>query len=245
MHRKNRNIHVEPGLQASCLDCDLRQINEWCVLSSEQVLLLDENKDMMTYFPGDIIFHQGNPSTGIYSVRSGTVALRQTDSQGHAIMIKMVQAGQPLGYADYFAGQNYTFSAEALENCSLCHINKLVLAQLLNENTQLAQQFLTRIARDLNRTKSAMIEQVYQPVRMRMARLLVSLKESFGTVNDKGVIEITPPLSRQDMADLLATRPETLARTIHALEEDGVITHQGRTMSIPDLDILLDEISSE
>lgn len=53
---------------------------------------------------------------------------------------------------------------------------------------------------------------------------------------------MTLPISRQDLADLLGTRPETIARTTSALQKDGVAMFHGRRVVIQDLDLLLDEL---
>jgi CRP/FNR family transcriptional regulator len=68
------------------------------------------------------------------------------------------------------------------------------------------------------------------------------LKERFGTAGDDGSIVMELPLARQDIAALLGARPETVTRTLHALEVDGVARFSGRTAVIPDLDLLLDEV---
>ena len=82
------------------------------------------------------------------------------------------------------------------------------------------------------------------PVRTRLAHLLLSLKEHYGQINDKGTLEVTLPLSRQDMASMLAIRPETLSRAIRSLENDQVARFERQAAFIPDLDALLDEIEN-
>ncbi len=57
-------------------------------------------------------------------------------------------------------------------------------------------------------------------------------------------ININLPISRQDMALMIATRPETLSRTIRSLEKDGIVKFDKRKVIIPDLDALLDEIEN-
>ena len=45
-------------------------------------------------------------------------------------------------------------------------------------------------------------------------------------------------ISRVDLAALLGTVPETLSRTFRALQEDGVISARGRTVSLLDIQAL-------
>ena len=75
-----------------------------------------------------------------------------------------------------------------------------------------------------------------------VAHLLLTLKFRYGEADNDGTIKIDLPMQRQELAALLATRPETLARAFKAMKTDGVLSSSGRIITIPDLDNLLDEI---
>lgn len=243
MRRPNHNNKAGPRF-IDCLTCDVRRNNEWCVLTDEEVALLNEGKVSATYNSGEVIYLQGNPCTGIYSLVQGTVGLRQADEQGHSAMVRLVHDGETFGYADCMGGCGYTASAEALTTCLVCYIDRATLSRLLDSNAELGRRFQEQIVREYNMAKEYILRQAWRPVRTRLAHLLLHLKDSYGVADDAGAIVLTPPLTRQDMADLLCTRPETIARTIHALEHDGVLQTSGRTVTIPDLDNLLNEAGS-
>jgi CRP-like cAMP-binding protein len=82
------------------------------------------------------------------------------------------------------------------------------------------------------------------PIRTRLAHLLLTLKHRYGFVDEDGTTIIRQPMQRQDMAALLGTRPETLARAFQSMRQDGILKSSGRNVIIPDLDGLLDEIRS-
>jgi CRP/FNR family transcriptional regulator len=82
-------------------------------------------------------------------------------------------------------------------------------------------------------------------VRARTAHLLLMLKDRFATVTEDGSLSFELPLSRKDMASIVGTRPETIARTIRSLEADGVTRFSGRRVTVHDLDALLDEVERE
>ena len=68
------------------------------------------------------------------------------------------------------------------------------------------------------------------------------MKDRFGRVEDNGDITIDLPLSRQDIAVMLGTRPETIARAVRSLEDNAIAKFTGRVVSVPDLDALLDAL---
>jgi CRP-like cAMP-binding protein len=82
-------------------------------------------------------------------------------------------------------------------------------------------------------------------MRKRLVHLLLSLKDHYGEMTDDGVLRVQLPLARQEIASLLGSRPETIARTINALEEDGTAVFSGRAVLISDLDKLLDELEAD
>jgi len=156
--------------------------------------------------------------------------------------VRLVHAGQILGYRAYFAGGSYTGNAEVLTTCRVCFIDREGVREIIERNLGVGLSFLKHIATDLQVSEDARLQATTLPVRARVAHLLLSMKDRFATVDDEGNLTIELPLARRDMADMVGTRPETIARTIRSLEEDGVAVFSGRKVTVRDLDALLDEL---
>lgn len=234
----------EAGAAPNCFTCQKRGDAEFCVLHEDEVEQLDGARVTNLYKPGQVLFYQGNPCLGLFCVESGELALRKTDESGHSVIVRLVHSGQTLGYRAFFAGDNYTATCEALTEARVCFIDKEAVRRLLDHNAQLGLQFLRRVSADLRDAEDGKLAAVSQPVRARFAHLLLTLKDRHGEMGEDGVLRIELPMSRQDIAALLGARPETVARTIRALEEDGVATFSGREVQVGDLDSLLDEIEA-
>ncbi len=226
----------------NCFSCQWRQRSEWCVLAREDVQILNEHKITSTFEPGQHVFRQGEPCNGVYSIVAGTLAIRKADVHGNAVLVRMRHEGETLGYRDFFAGGVFTTSAEALEPARICFIDKRSVRALLDRNPALGLGFLRRLASDLQKAEDALLMSSVLTTRTRMAHLLLSLKDRYAIAQDDGSLTMRLPLSRQDIADILGSRTETVARIIQALEKDGVARFSGRNVIMPDLDLLLDEI---
>lgn len=231
----------EPGA-VNCFHCQGRQRSEWCVLDEADLRLLNSARICNVYQPGQVVFYQGNPCLGIYCVETGEVALRKSDAAGHSAIVRLAHAGQTLGYRAFFADSPYAATAEALTECRICFIDRAAVRKLLEHNPALGHAFLHRVTVELEHSEDARLRAASLSVRARMAHLLLSLKERRGSVNEAEELEIELPLSRQDLAALLGTRPETVSRAIKALEDAGVASFHGRRVRVPDLDLLLDEL---
>ncbi len=170
------------------------------------------------------------------------MAVRKTDAQGNTALIRLCHAGDTIGYREFFGNTPSAVSAEALAESRICFVEQDALRALLARNPALGLTFLKRIAQDLDEAEEHILQAGAFPIRTRLAHLLLTLRDRYGTVGDDGVLTISLPLARQDIAAILGSRPETIARSINALEADGVARFSGRNVIVPDLDPLLDEI---
>lgn len=189
-----------------------------------------------------MIYTQGEPCHSVFCVVSGIIALRKSDSDGNSILVRLVHAGQTLGYRDLFLDKVYTNTAEVLRPSIICRIPECAVRELMDHNPKLGRQFLIHSAADQESTEESLLQQITLPVRSRLIHLLLELKDRYGHQLVDGSIELSLPLTRQDIAALLGTRPETIARTIGNLNNDQVMNFNGRTVKIPNLQTLLDEI---
>ena len=80
---------------------------------------------------------------------------------------------------------------------------------------------------------------------MQLVSVLLDLRHKHGTVDDDGILHIKLPMTRQQLAAMVGTRPETLARTLGALTTEGIALFEGRNVRVPDLDSLFDEVEAE
>ncbi len=237
MVERRRSI---PG--TNCLECRLRQRNEWHVLAGEQVKLLAQARKCRQYQAGEAIFSAGEPSHGIYCVASGTVAIRKIDAEGNAVLVQLGYPGDTLGYRGLLLGENRRSSAEALGPSKVCFIDKQVVKSLLEKNPALGLQFLRRATTDLDDAHAKLVQNATFSNRAKFAHLLLVLMNRHGrTVTDGGQV-MTLPLSRRDLASMIGTRHETLSRIIGRLEEDGIARFSGRTVHVAQPHSLLDEI---
>jgi CRP-like cAMP-binding protein len=217
-------------------------MSEWNHLCPDDVKLLSRAKVVNHYKAGQVIFYQGNPPLGLYCISDGLVVLRKTDSEGRSVIVRMAGRGQTLGYRAFFSDRPYTASAEASSDCTICWVDRAVVQQLLSRNSNLMLSFLQHIAADLAEAEEARLRAATLPVRTRLAHLLLTLKDRDGEVDDDGRIVIGLQLSRQDIAAMLGTTPETIARTTRQFTDEEVAIFDKRTVIIPDLDRLLDEV---
>ncbi len=228
----------------NCFNCRMKDKTVWASIRNEDLDFLNQSKIWNVYHPGQVIFYQGNACLGVYCIESGTIALRKNDGRGISALVRLIHAGDSLGYRTFFGGGHYAASAEALTESRICFIDKECVRKLIERNPLTAFRFLNCLARNLEAAEEARLNFMSLSVRARLAHLLLSLKDRFGSINEKSELVIELPMSRRDAADIVGTRPETIARTIRWMEENGVARFHGRKVRISDLDALMDVLEA-
>jgi CRP/FNR family transcriptional regulator len=203
--------------------------------------VVEQSKITHQHLRGELLYAQNQPAAAIQCIASGTVAITKGEEQGGNIFVRLAHAGETLGYQNLLNGGVCANSAKALSPSTVCHIGTEVLERMFQQHPALEKKFQAHMAEDLNAMETSMLHLASLPVRSRLARLLVALLERYATRGEAGTTIMTPPMTRRDMSELLCTRPETLTRTMQAMESEGMFQHQGHAITITRLDSLRSE----
>lgn len=228
----------------SCFTCQARARTEWCVLSGDDLALVDGGKVCREFLPGEIIYREGDECRGVHCIESGLVGMRKSDSGGNEVLLRLNYSGDTMGYRSFLGGTQHNNGAEALEPSIICFIEAATVRELLSHNPALGVRFLGHATDDLDATEDKVLQNTTMPVRARFAHLLLVLKDRYGEVDDNGVLNLELPLSRRDMAAMIGIRPESMSRAISAMQKDNVARFSGRRVHIPDMTALIDELDS-
>lgn len=226
----------------TCAECEVRARTEWSVLSREELATLEPGRITRTYLPGETIFQEGAPAHGVHCMQGGMVGIRKLDVAGNSTLLRLVHAGEALGYRALLTTNEHRTTAEALTLSRVCFLDGAAVRRLLARNPALGLRFLEHAARDLESAEDKVLQNVTLSVRARLAHLLLVLKDRY-LVSERGEsFEMTLPLSRQDMAAMIGIRPESMSRTIRQFQQDGLAEFHGRSVRVDDITCLLDEL---
>ena len=236
------NDRDKSATSVNCFTCQARGRTEWCVLTEEELALVNQGKVCRQYLPGDVIFHEGDECHGIHCIESGLVGIRKLDAGGKEVLLRLSHPGDTMGYRSFLAGNDHNNSAEALEQSVICIVSGATVRSLLNKNPSLGLRFLKHAARDLDDAEEKVLQSTTLPVRARFAHLLLVLKDRYGVTGEDGALVLELPLSRQDMAAMIGIRPESMSRTIRSFEEDDIAHFSGRRVHVARIDDLIREL---
>ena len=234
------------SIKFNCFDCHFRGDSEWCALTEREVEIVNRTKVAREYSRGEILFHEGDRSRGVYCVESGLVGIRKTDVEGNSILLgRLGHPGTTLGYRPFLAGECHRGTAEVLKTSIVCFIDGKTVRELLSHNPTLGLNFLETTAKALGDAEEDYFQSAAHSLRTQILHLLLVFKDRYGHTDANGVLRVELPLSRQDLAAMIGTRPESMSRAIRELGEEGIANFSGRTVHVPNVDNLFDEVEPE
>jgi len=183
----------------------------------------------------ETLFHEGTPALAVHCVRSGTIKLFRRLVNGEEVVVGTRGPGDLVGLRGVLAEIPYASTATTLDSAIVCAIPGETFLGLARENPILGLRILTRLARESRLLEEQLVERNHSRVAKRTARFLAAHLHGGAPTGARVVIS----MSREEMAQLIGTTPETLSRTLHSLADDGILAMDRKEVHVLDLPALL------
>lgn len=221
-----------------CEHCPSYGKGIFCELKSHVLDDLSDHKVHNNYKRGQTLFMEGTPPFGLFCVSKGNIKLVKSDSNGKESLIRIVKEGDILGHRSLFSDQNHKATAIALEDTSVCFIDKKYIHGLVEEEPSVAFNLISKLSNSLGLSEERLASLSQKSVRERVSEFLLLLKSSHGKERDEGIL-IDLKLTREEMASAIGTATETLIRFLSELKEENIIRSEGKKLVILDQEKLI------
>ena len=201
-------------------------------LSVEQLSRLACGISSVRAARGELLFHKGDPCEGFHIVLSGQVKLSFTAPNGAEKVVEILSPGQSFGEAVMFMDQPYVVDAQALRDSLLLHVSKSIVLQEIRNDPEFACRMIAGLSRRLH---GVVKDLESYSLRSGVQRVIGYLLSSGAESPDKSTpIEVVLPASKHLIASRLSLTPEYFSRVLHDLSAAGLITVEGRAVTILD-----------
>ena len=174
-----------------------------------------------SYPPGVRVFHEGDNSDACYIVRSGDLRVTREHSDGRAIALATLAAGDIFGELAMLDGEARSASVETLSDVELLALPAADVRRMLSEHAEISVKLIIALTRRLRETNERVARQSFQTVPSRVAGVLAQLiAEEALPVGREGV---TVRMTQADLAQLAGTSRESVSRFLATLERAGVV----------------------
>ncbi|CAI8953539.1 MULTISPECIES: fumarate/nitrate reduction transcriptional regulator Fnr [unclassified Pseudomonas] len=222
--------HAEP---LHCQSCKLAALCLPLALNSQDISALNEIiKRERPLRKGDYLFHQGDPFTSIYAIRSGTLKTSSLTSNGEEHIIGFHLPGELIGFSAMDLNA-YTSTAQAQETTTVCEIPFDQLENLLEKIPKLRRQLIHIMSREIRDDQNMMRLLAKKNAQERLAAFLINLSVRFHA-NGYSAHQFRLSMTRQEIANYLGIATETTCRTFTFLQQQGLIQAQGKYIKIID-----------
>jgi CRP/FNR family transcriptional regulator, dissimilatory nitrate respiration regulator len=167
---------------------------------------------------GQAIFSEGDAGRGFYVLISGRVKIYKISPEGKEQILHILNPGEPFGEVAVFAGEQFPASAEALEASRIFFFPRPAFVELIQKNPPLALNMLATLSRRLRKFAALVEDLSLKEVPGRLAAYLLYLA---GEGKKGAELELT--ISKNQLASLLGTIPETLSRILTRMTREGFI----------------------
>ncbi len=131
---------------------DVHVINRMQVfqaLTDEQKQILMDNSAISKYKKNEIIYKEGDKPTGLIFLAKGKVKIYKEGVGGREQIVRMARPSGFIGFRALFAKQNYLGTAESIEECEICTIEKNALFDVIMQNGTFALNIIEFLASEL------------------------------------------------------------------------------------------------
>ena len=211
-------------------------------LAENELNFLSQRSVMRQYGSGEQIFGEGEPCQGLYVVETGRVKIYKTSAGGREQVLSIDGPGSSVAELPVFDGGNYPASASAVTDAVMVFVSRQDFQSLCLEYPAVALKVLRVVGGRLRRLVGIIEELSFTTVKHRLAALLLNMAKESGQKSGKA-IEFTLPATNQDLAAMIGTVRELVSRNLSRLQAEGIVSIDGRTVTIPDIKRLEEELA--
>lgn len=163
---------------------------------------------------------EGEPNDMLYVIVRGSFRLSKYLDDGRRQVTGFLFVGDFVGVRPTDAS---AYSAEALEDSQVCHFPHRFLDAVAEEFPSVKDRLIARGQTEYHKAQDHIVLLGKKTAEERVETFLKLVAASIGADSDDDWRATPLPMPRQDIADYLGLRLETLSRTLATLKKKGAI----------------------
>ncbi len=203
-----------------------------CDLPPTVTDVLEQEAVTTTYPTGAVLFAEGQAPRGVFIVRRGRVKLSIYGSDGRTLILRIVEAGDPLGVAAVVSGRPYEASAETQEPSEISFLRQSDLLRLMRLHGEIALWVTQHISQDYAATCREIRDLILSDsASEKLARLLVGWLDQNTEARNPSQMKLA--LTHEEIGQMIGTSRETVSRLFAGFKKQRLIFQSGSTLVIP------------
>ncbi|MEW6982882.1 helix-turn-helix domain-containing protein [Colwelliaceae bacterium 6471] len=234
----SRGMNSSQEQYVKCQDCAMNPVCGPVVSGGSQLSLADSYLTKRCAIQsGEQAFEKHAPLKDIFAVCSGVFKLCDQNEIGEEKIVGFRFAGELLG-DDAISPNRYNYKAIAIGKSSLCKVAMSQLVDCSKAVPNLQLQFISLLTKQnyLNHQGiNAIVAK--KTAESLLVAFLLNIAKRINASNEQ-TWQFDLPMSRDDIANFLGLRRETLSRILTKLQKGNLIMIQGKNMKLLNVDVL-------
>jgi CRP-like cAMP-binding protein len=174
---------------------------------------------------GHTIVEEGLPGDYMYVIRDGQVKVTKLSGDGREKILELLGPGDFFGEMSLLDNAKRSASVKSLTETRILALSRHDFLKELRRNPDLAMAVIQELTRRVRQMDDQASSLSFQRVKERTQGLLLRLAREEG--RGDGCLS-TPPLTHQQIADMVGTSRETVTRVVRRLKEQGWLQQEGK-----------------
>jgi CRP-like cAMP-binding protein len=235
---KNLNCSYSDMCEISCVNCLKRKQSLLAELNFEELSELNINRHVVEYKLGEVIYKEGGKPQGLLCLNKGKVKITRIGVSGNDQIIGLKKPVDFIGFHALMGDFNYMTSAYALEDVSICIIDKSDFFKIISKNSNLAFKIINSLANELKETDLRLVNLTQKHVRARLADALILVHDIYGSYSDNGSLNVS--LKRADLAAIANMTTANAIRILSSFSNENLVKVNKRDIELINIKALKD-----
>ncbi len=220
----------------TCMACRKKNHSLLNELSTDELAILNKNKYEANYVAGERICKEGTKPLGLLCLNKGKVKITRIGMNGNEQIVGLKKPVDFIGFRALMGGTKCWTSAFALENSSVCIIDKNDFFEVIGNNSRLSYKIIQFFANELIECENRMINLTQKHIRARLADALLLAYDIYGNSPEDGTLNVS--LKRAELAALANMTTANAIRMLSSFSKENLIEINQRKIRIIDLQVL-------
>ena len=210
----------------------LRKVMFFSGLTGDALELLAARTRRRVYPPNTVLFQHGDQGNCLYVVASGIVNIQRTNAHGHTMHIAHRGPGEAIGELALIDGEPRMADAVTATECDLLRLASDDFLSTLDHYPRMGLSIIRCLANRLRQAADDVESVTEVDVTGRVCRLLLDLKETYGTDPVPGGQRLRIVLTQQNIGERIWATREAVNRALADLKRAGAVRVDGREIVI-------------
>lgn len=210
---------------SSCELCAVRENSICADLGPRELAHVDKVMARRTVPKNKAILMEGEPNDSLFVVVRGSFRLSKLLEDGRRQVTGFLFDGDFVGVR---RTDESAYTAEALEESYVCHFPHQYLDEIADTSPGVKDRLIARGQTEYHKAQDHIVLLGKKTAEERVESFIHLLDTAIGEDLETGLRRVPLPMPRQDIADYLGLRLETLSRTLTALKKKGVLSELKR-----------------